>query len=167
MSKIWQYTKQCAVASLLMLLVLVVFRLFTLSDVLSFVGLTTLASSIFILFALPDSRGAQPVVVLLSYLVALGVNLLLYMIFYYGAAQSSFISAEVFGYIGAAIAMGVSMFLLGILRLEHPPALGLSVGLFFEQWSLWSLLAIVGSIVLVVAVKMRLDKKLVPLNENE
>jgi CBS-domain-containing membrane protein len=120
-------------------------------DVLTAIGASSLSASAFIVFALPSGAVAQPHRVLVSYVIAMvcGVSWH-FFIPYIGAALP--ITSGVAACFGSALAAGCTMLLMAAFDFEHPPAMGLSVGLAMDVWDWWTLcVVLVGILVLCFA----------------
>ena len=62
-----------------------------------------------------------------------------------------------------AIAVGVTIFLMAAINCEHPPGVGVSLGLVLNQWNLQTIIFIVFAIIIMLAVKKLLQPYLIDL----
>lgn len=113
-SSFWRnYIYQTLMASALVFLVLI------LLDMQHAVVIASIGASVFLVFAMPRNITAQPRRVIGGYLIGLVAGSLSAMI----PQSSLYQSFAVYG-----LAVGVSMFLMVALDMEHPPASGIALG---------------------------------------
>jgi CBS-domain-containing membrane protein len=122
-------------------------------DVLSAIGATSLASSTFTVIALPRSPVSAPYRVFGGYALAAFVGVGWHFLARWGAGNIH-LDPVVLRCIAAAAAVGTAVLLMAILDCEHPPAIGLSVGLVLEFWDDWTLLVILIAVILLCVIKL-------------
>lgn len=116
---------------------LVLFALNTVgkSEVVWAVGAGSLASSCFLVFGRPHARGAQPKRIVGGYLIGVITGELIHFtITRFTFFQHVFFGSPHFQAIAvlAAIAVGVSLILMVLLHVEHPPAAGMALVLVLD-----------------------------------
>ncbi len=122
---------QTLLVVLFMSVVLFAFNEATNSSVLWAVGTSSLASSAYIVFAMPQSIAARSHRVIGGYVVAIGVGIVFHQILYalFQVFSSHFFFQEhphTF-WISASIGVGISMLLMVLLGFQHPPAAGIAL----------------------------------------
>ena len=157
------YIVQFLIAIVFVTLSLCLLAKFT--DTLAFriIGATSISASTFILLTRPDCESASLFHMLGSYAIALLIGLFAFFINHHlhGSWLQSLIHYQT--ELIAALAFGVSMIVMLLLKLNHPPAAGLGVAIVINTWDLPSLWVIVGSILLLAIVKRLLMPYLKPL----
>ena len=147
------YLWQITVATVFILIVLCALASFT--DTLAFriIGATSLSASTFILFTRPNCQSAHLSSMLLSY----GVAIIFALLTFYVAHH---INPALFGKLAAyryefmaAIVFGISVSVMLLCRLHHPPAVGLGVAIVINTWDLSSLWVIIGAIIVLALLK--------------
>ena len=136
-----RYLLQCALAGLVVLILLLV-----LDAVTQTVLIAALGSSAFIAFAVPRSLHSGPRHLIGGYVVGMlaGASMgALYLSFGVTSGPWGQALMIVFG----AIAIAVAMFTMVVTRTEHPPAAALALGLVLNEWNLATLLVILAGIV--------------------
>ncbi len=151
------YVIQCSIATLI-----VFFVLMTLSIVSSDLVIASIASTTFIVFAMPHAERAKTRYVIGGYIVGMlmgGMSeaLMLLAQDVIPSLQSHF--DEIFG----ALAIGGSIFLMVVLDLEHPPASAVSLALVINTWNIWTLVVTVVSLFILTLSRYLLRHKLIDL----
>ncbi len=146
-------TLQITVALLLCVSVLLCLRLVESEGILSIVGASSIGSTIFILLSRPHCETAKLRRVILSYCIGLAVGLL----YFYGSRK--FVGVEhVLRYdhvyiITGGLALATTMLSLIVLDLNHPPAVGLSLGVVIDHWDGWLYLTILACVVMICIIE--------------
>lgn len=114
--------------------------------------IASMGATCFILFAMPRTDNAKPRRVVGGY--AMGITS--------GILCSYLPSQEFFTYLlytrrgaiilAAAIAVGVAIFLMVILDMEHPPAAGMAMAILFNPWKWGTILIVFTAIVLLTLI---------------
>lgn len=129
--------------------------------ILAVVGFTSLGSSAFIVFAAVDRPVASARAMLGAYAISIACGMLCWF-----AAHAAM---RVFPYLAygyetaAALAFGLTMFLMVFLRYEHPPAAGLALGLATEDWTFKTVFIILLAVILLCLIKRCCRRYLVNL----
>lgn len=134
---------QAAVLGTIIFIVLVAMGKIANTAILGAVGVTSLSSSAFIAFALPNSQSAHFKNIIVSYLIAIVVGISFYYIGLQLTIMQTFISYDTVYELCGGATVAVAMLLMMITNTEHPPAAGLALGLVLEAWSGLTLLIIV------------------------
>ncbi len=132
-------------------------------DVLGGIGVSAVAASTFLIFAIPTSEMATPRRLLGGYAcgIASGVagNYCIHMLLRY-----DFLVANNDLYILAgSLALFIATFTMVTFDFEHPPAAGLAVGLTLEHWDNHVLLVVGGSVVVLSLIRFLLRDHLINL----
>lgn len=131
---------QCGLAGLVVLVLL-----FVLDSVTQTVLIAALGASAFIAFAVPRSPHSGPRHMIGGYAVGILTGSLM-------AALASIIDLPLGDHhaviiIFGAIAISLAMFTMVVTRTEHPPAAALALGLVLNEWSLITLLVVLGGVI--------------------
>lgn len=107
--------------------------------------IASLGATSFIVFAMPKTYASSPRRLIGGYSIGITVGVLC---FYLGnLLHNSSIILSFFNHnepiFFAAIAVGISIFLMTITNTEHAPAAGISLGLVINQWNIYSVLFII------------------------
>ena len=65
--------------------------------------------------------------------------------------------------VAAAVSVGFAMFAMVLTNTEHPPAAATSLALVFHEWTVSSIVFIIGAAVVLSAIRIALRPKLVNL----
>lgn len=128
------YVFQSCVASITLLIVLIFLKLENV------VVVASIGSTLFIIFAMPENITAQPRNVIGGHLVGLIAGGLCGFI-----PHSQFITA-VFIY---SLAVGISIFIMVVIDVEHPPASSTALGVAMTGFSWKIILAVITSVVVL------------------
>jgi CBS-domain-containing membrane protein len=119
----------------------------------------SLGASTFIVFVGPRSRSAMPRNLLGGQLIGTGTGMACSRLLHMGLL-SSLVSHRVETAVFGAIAVGLAIFLMVIIDMEHPPAAGTSLSLVVSEWSIYSIAFIGGATIFLAAVRIALGRKL-------
>jgi len=114
-----------------------------------------LGSSVFIVFAMPNTIAAEPRRIIGGHITGLITGSLIYFIFFSGPPAEYFESIELIHWIPAAIAVGLSLFVMTVFNFEHPPAASTALGVVTHEWSIMTVV-----FVLIFAISLAIVKKL-------
>ncbi len=158
-----QYAFQCIISGILALIFLFAFGLFLDLNILGAVGATSLCASTGLILMAPHVPMARNRNLIGGYTIGICVGLLC---FYSAISLQYFVpslplnhTAFIFG----GIVVIITQLLMVIFNIEHPPAIGLSVGLILENWHLDSLIAIVICVICLAIVHQLLRKRIINL----
>lgn len=125
---------------------LVVFAFLWLLRAENLIIVASLGSTAFVVFAMPKTLTAQPRNVIGGQLIGLGCGALGFLA---EGAGLPFLSAPVVEVGVYAIAVGLSIFLMVVLDMEHPPASGTALGIATQGFSMPVLPVVVAGSVLM------------------
>lgn len=139
------YVVQSILATLSMTLVLL-FLTFQNAVVVASIGATS-----FIIFAMPDDITAQPRNVIGGHLIGLLIGSLCGLI-----PQSH----SVYSILVYSLAVGVSIFIMVVIDVEHPPASGTALGVTMTGFSFQVFIAVVTAIIVLSFIHHRFKTKI-------
>ena len=119
-----------------------------------------LGSSVFIVFAMPNTIVAQPRRLIGGHVVGLVCGLICYYIFIVGPFSKLCTEWEFMIWVVCALSIGLSIFLMTITNTEHPPAAGTALGIVTHEWSSTTIIFIVVFAVSLAIVKILLKRYL-------
>ena len=163
MRKILPYIWQPTIAFVFMFTVLYMVSLISASVVLGAIGASSLGSTAYILFANPHAATARAIQVWGGYILGIISGLIcfhlahLYIEYYPNSPRLNMYAAC------GAIAVALSMLLMSVCHLRHPPAAGMALGLVLEPWDYPTLFVIFVAIAAVSILKKILHPYLKPL----
>lgn len=159
----WHFLFQMLCAVLFVYLILLAFGLFDRDRVLSGIGISSLCASIFIVFAMPDTKVARPSRILGGYAIAMLSGIFCHLLLPEITHEFLHSTPLDIHLIVGAIAVTAAMLLMAIFDLQHPPASGLTLGLTIVKWDTGVFLIVSASILLLCAIRVFLKKYLVSL----
>lgn len=119
--------------------------------IVSAIGATSLGSSAFLAFVAHDTAMARPRRMISGYALGIVVGVFFSLMFRHVTNCNNFdchsVNSEVLFAAGAAI---VTMWLMAFFSSEHPPAIGIAIGLVLWSWK-WPVLVVIMGAVLVIA----------------
>ena len=148
----WNYVWQLSMAGVFIFCVLLLFKNMALKDDLWALGLSSLASSTFIIFAMPKAEAAQDHRVISAYFTNMAVGGLTHFCLIYLLGHDAMFLGHgfyVFSFV-AALAVSLSLFLMVILNIKHPPALGICIILIINMHR-YDIMAVIAFSALVLA----------------
>ena len=125
--------------------------------------IATLGASAFIVFIMPHSYISMSKQVLGGYGIGIVCGVLCFLLIAGFSSLFRFIPAKAFIVIFGALAVGVAVFLMAVLNLEHPPAVGISLGLVLNQWNHQTLIFILFAVIIMLTAKKMLQPVLIDL----
>ena len=135
-----RYAIQCALATFVVLILLVALDAVTQTVLIAAFGATT-----FIAFAVPRSMVSSPRCLIGGYLVGMFAGTLMSTLNTSLGIDDPFI-AEVGLVVLGALATGIAMFLMVVTKTEHPPAAALALGLVMNEWTALTLLVLIAGV---------------------
>ncbi|MFC2052562.1 HPP family protein [Chloroflexota bacterium] len=102
-----------------------------------------LGASTFIIFAMPNAGTARPRRLIGGHVVGLLCGLLCYYIFQTLFSVESSQNWLLLLRVDAAIAVGLSIFVMAITNTEHPPAAGTALGIVAHEWTYETIIFVV------------------------
>ena len=145
---IYNYILQCILATGILLSALLFLNALTETALIASLGATS-----FIVFAMPKTYASSPRRLIGGYSIGIIIGIICS---YLGSVlhDTSLLNALIpqeSPIVFAAIAVGISIFIMTITNTEHAPAAGVALGLVINQWSLKSILFIV-VVMLIMAI---------------
>jgi len=119
----------------------------------------SLGASTFIIFVAPDSQAAKSRNLLGGQLIGTGVGLICSLALQQGLL-SDFMSLRFETAVFGSVAVGLAIFLMVIIDMEHPPAAGTALSLVVAEWSAYSIAFIGGASLFLSFVRWALGKRL-------
>jgi len=157
----FNYILQCFLATLVLSIALFFLNILTETALIASLGATA-----FIVFAMPRTYSSAPRRLIGGYTVGISVGL----IFFYLENKIDYLSLfepqinHPLSYVLAAVAVGITIFIMTITNTEHAPAAGISLGLVINQWDISSLFFIISAMLAMVGVKCLLKPYLINLS---
>jgi len=149
----WHFLLQIAVAILFIYLVLLVFGRMAGHDILTAIGLGALASSTFIVFALPKSQAAQPSRIIGGYIIGISAGIICRYLAPFLVNLDWHISLLHAHQFAAAAAVAFALFFMALLGYEHPPAGGFALGLVLDHWNSSICIIVAGAALLLATIR--------------
>lgn len=119
----------------------------------------SLGASTFIVFVAPDSSSAKPRGLLGGQLIGTGVGLSFSLLQQWGLLSgllSERLEIAVFG----SLAVGLAIFIMVIIDMEHPPAAGTALSLVMATWTVYSIAFIGGASLFLAFSRLALGRRL-------
>ena len=131
-------------------------------DVLSAIGASSIAASAFNVFALPSSPVAMPHRIFGSYIIAI-ISGMGWHFVSPDLSKDLILSLTCSRCLASALSAGTTMLLMALLDFEHPPAMGLALGLVMDIWNDWTLFVVLIAVLALCAIKILLRSWLIDL----
>lgn len=155
----WQLT----MAILFMMAVLLVMGTQPHQHVLDGLGMGSLGSSAFLIFTYPKTKTARIKNILGGYFFAIVVGLCGHYLRFHLPFDWSLIPYTFDDACYSTIAFSLAAVLMVIFRCEHPPAVGLAIGLVLDSWNSNALWVVIFGAFLLTCLKGLLRKQLINL----
>ncbi len=126
-------------------------------DVLTAIGVSSVAASAFIVFALPSSQVSMPHRIFGGYTIAIICG----VVWYFLGQELSRISGwppTPVRCLTSAMSAGSTMLLMALFDFEHPPAMGLALGLVMDTWDDWTLFVVIVAVLVLCTLKFLLRR---------
>ncbi len=136
-----KYIFQCLIATIILLIALLFLDVITETAIIASLGATS-----FIIFTMPKSYSSSPKRLIGGYTIGISMGIICNYfgsIIYTNNSIFSLIKTNEVSIFFAAIAVGLSIFLMTITNTEHAPAAGIALGLVINQWNSSSVLFII------------------------
>ena len=141
-------------------MILLLFGQMVTSDILRAVGVSSLAASAFICFMLPKGPVAKSSRIWFSYTAAISIGVLFSLLYAALPVQSALLYVIGWQELLALCAVCLTSFLMMLFKRPHPPAAGLTLGLVLDDWSAFTVLAIICSISIITLIKVSVESRL-------
>lgn len=156
-NNIRRYVFQCLLATVTILIILLFLNIFTHTTIIASLGATT-----FIVFAMPNNPTAKPRNLIGGYLTGIVIGSLSSLL-----VESVLSNLMINGYITyiifGAVAVGLTILIMVIIDTEHPPAVGLALGLVLGSWNFKIIIILFLAVVLMSIAKYLLRDILIDL----
>lgn len=144
---------------IMIFMALVLFPLGSLeSSIFTAIGASTLASSIVTMFAMPNSPVAATHRVIGGYVIGILVGIIIHHIFLAltnGSLSSHHtLTLDICG----ATAVGITMIIMAMLGLVHPPSAGLALAIVIGPWNRWTIFVVAIAVLVLCLIKYLLRK---------
>jgi len=155
-ARLFRYLFQCALATGVICLALSVLNMLTHPALVSSFGAT-----VFIAFTLPQTYAAQNRALIGGYAVGIAVGILFSFIAHFFVISTT-------GYSGidilfGGLAVGTATLLMVATDTEHPPAVGIALGIIINPWDLYTLGMLLLFVALLALIRMLLSPILINL----
>lgn len=158
----WNFIWQPLLAATFVVVALVGLGGFRHVTLLGYIGTSSLGSTAFLVFGMPQSDSASAKNMWGGYIISIMVGVLATLILH--AIWSAAHPDRYFvGELTATFAMALTMLIMALFRMEHPPAVGLALGLVVEPWTFYTLTIILLTVCLMTLIKRLLRRWLVDL----
>nr|WP_279230329.1 HPP family protein [Thermohalobacter berrensis] len=121
--------------------------------------MASLGATTFIVFTIPSSYTSQSRNVIGGYIVGIIIGIIFHLLSLEMASLLKDMSIRVIYIFLGSIAVGITILLMTITNTEHPPAVGMSLGLVLSKWSYITIMTILFCVVFMWLVKILLVKK--------
>ncbi len=125
--------------------------------------IATLGASAFIIFIMPNSYISLPKQVLGAYIIGIICGGICFFLMTGCSHLLAFIPEKVFVVCFGSLAVGTAIFLMAAIDFEHPPAVGVSLGLVLNQWNHQTVIFILFALIIMLVVKKLLQPVLIDL----
>ena len=153
-----KYLFQCGLATLALIIILLIQ-----DAVLRAAIVVAIASTVFIVFIIPDSVAATPRKVIGGHVVAVIIGSILFAILSIPAIDAVIKGSSYIIDLIAALSVGLSILLMVMTDTEHPPAAGTALGLIIPGWSWSAVVFIICGALILSMMRLVLRPKLVNL----
>jgi len=131
-------------------------------SILTAIGATSVASSTFVVFAVPSSPVSLPHRVIGGYVIGILAGICWHFVV---LSWSHFFGTSdfVMQCIAGGLAAGTAMFVMGLLDFQHPPTMGLALGLVMDSWDDRTLIVVIVAVLAMCLIKWLLRRWLLDL----
>jgi CBS-domain-containing membrane protein len=143
-----RYVLQCSLATLAILAVLLFLDVIKHTALIAALGATS-----FIAFTMPSRALSRPRCLIGGYLVGTSVGCSCCLLSQLSLVGSVFSDHRTGAIVFAALAVGLSIFLMVITDTEHAPAAGVALGLVLNEWDHLTVVCILCGVILLTALK--------------
>jgi CBS-domain-containing membrane protein len=154
---------QCGLVCIMIFILLFSIAMSTNLGVLSVVGASSLVASTVIVLIFPSSIIASSRDILLGYLLATIMGIICFSLANEVGNYFHVLFRGEFRIVFAVLAVGVTIFVMIMLRIVHPPALGFAVGLVLDPWNFSILFILITYTLLLCLVKRLLHHQIYDL----
>lgn len=153
-----KYIFQCALAAAASLLI------FLLVDMISsMIILASFGASAFIAFTMPLGYAAKPRNMIGGYFCGSVTGLFFYFLYQLMIIHVAFQYIDLTLVILSALCVGITSFVMVLMDMEHPPAVGMALGLVINEWTYLSITITLLAIIALSIMREALKKHLINL----
>lgn len=139
---------QSILATLAIFVTMCVLDVFTQTTIIA-----TMGASCFILFAMPKTEASNARRVIGGYIIGTIIGIGCWYVSEMKDMLNYIPSIRYLDIMTAAIAVGLTIFVMAVSDSEHPPAAGLAMAFVFNPWDNWTITVVIGGISLLVGIK--------------
>jgi CBS-domain-containing membrane protein len=143
-----RYILQCALATLIIAIVLVFLDVLTHTATVAALG-----ASSFIAFTMPAYDVSKPRFMIGGYLVGISVGCFCHFLSLSPWMASLFVSQRTSSIVFGALSVGLAIFLMVVTDTEHAPATSVALGLMLEKWDYLTLVFVLCGIIFISTLK--------------
>ena len=159
----WHFIWQPLLAATFVVVMLAALGGFGHVTFLGVIGTTSLGSTAFLVFSSPSNKTASIRRMWGGYFISALMGVVFSAVLFILKQKHVDLSQCFCAEIAAALAMAITMFLMAVLNLEHPPAAGLALGLVVEPWTAYTMCEFLLIVVFMALVKIVLRPWLIDL----
>lgn len=156
-NNIGRYIFQCLLATVTILIILLFLNIFTHTTIIASLGATT-----FIVFAMPNNPTAKPRNLIGGYLTGIVIGSLSSLLVNSVLLKLIINSYIIYTFFGA-VAVGLTILVMVIIDTEHPPAVGLALGLVLSSWNMKIIIILLLAVIFLSIAKYLLRNVLINL----
>jgi CBS domain-containing membrane protein len=153
-----QLVGQCMLATLIVLLTLVALNMFSNQIVIASIG-----STAFTVFTMPHRRFTRPRFIIGGYVVGILVGLVCFWLMEVLSINDYLRLTTYYDEFFGAVAVGMSIFIMVMFNVEHPPATALALGMIINTWTIYTLVTTVLAVMLILLCQYVLRHYLIDL----
>ncbi len=143
------YIIQSLLAVVAVIIILNFVSIFTQTVIVAVLGAST-----FIVFAMPGTVSAQPRRLIGGHIIGVISGVVCFYALMTPSLMAFYQRFAILQWLPAAVAVGLSMFLMVIFNAEHPPAAGTALGLVANPWTYQTIIFIILCAVILAVIKV-------------
>lgn len=153
-----RYLSQCTLATIAVFATLMALNVVPNTEVIAAIG-----ASSFVVFAMPHKESSRARYIIGGYFIGLVIGVVFYLIENSHLLLQHAFLARYYDEIFGACAVGLTTLFMVIFQAEHPPAVGLALGLVLDEWTDHTILVTVLAIFLILLFRRILKPFLIDL----
>lgn len=153
-----KYLFQCSLATLVTFLILLL-----VDEISSLIILASFGASTFIVFTMPHAWAAKPKNLIGGYLIGSISGIVFYYINWFITSRLLLEGGHIYLVLSSALCVGIASLAMVITDTEHPPAVGMALGLVINDWSYLSILITLLAVISLSTTKELLKPYLINL----
>lgn len=152
-----KYIFQCFAATLI-----VYFVLTSLSLISSDLVIASIASTSFLVFSAPHSERSKMRYIIGGYTVGFAIGVICYYLMQISIDLLPMLQLN-FDEVWGAIAIGLSIFVMVVIDVEHPPASAACLAMVINHWNIWTILVTMVAVFILILSRYLLRPYLIQL----